>query len=116
LDVHGTVVSGPLFPAQIWHAYMGTAVGNRPDVSFPPAQTQPVFTSWRGQWEFGGAYGLTTTTTSTDTTPAPPAPREQSTTHATTTQQSPPTTTVAPGTTTTAPPPPPPPTETTVAP
>jgi penicillin-binding protein 1A len=118
LDVHGTVVSGPLFPAQIWHAYMSTAVGNRPDVAFPPAQTQPVFTSWRGQWEFGGAYGLTTTTTSTNTTPAPPAPREQVTTHATTTTQAPPpTTTVAPAPTTTAPPPPPPPpTETTVAP
>jgi penicillin-binding protein 1A len=118
LDVHGTVVSGPTFPAQIWHAYMSTAVGNRPDVAFPPAQTQPVFTSWRGQWEFGGAYGLTTTTTSTNTTPAPPAPREQVTTHATTTTQAPPpTTTVAPAPTTTAPPPPPPPpTETTVAP
>jgi penicillin-binding protein 1A len=117
LDVHGTVVSGPTFPAQIWHAYMSTAVGNRPDVAFPSAQTQPVFTSWRGQWEFGGAYGLTTTTTSTNTTPAPPAPREQVTTHATTTQAPPPTTTVAPAPTTTAPPPPPPPpTETTVAP
>jgi penicillin-binding protein 1A len=118
LDVHGSVVSGPTLPAQVWHAFMGTAIGDRPDVPFPPAQTQPVFTSWRGQWEFGGAYGVTSTeSTPTDTTPAPPAPREQATTHATTTRAPAPTVTfTVPPTTTVSPPPPPPPTETTVAP
>ena len=37
LNVHGIAVSGPTFPAQIWHSYMETAIGNRPDVPFPPA-------------------------------------------------------------------------------
>ena len=39
LSVHGIAVSGPTFPAQIWHLFMDTAIGNRPDVPFPPAQT-----------------------------------------------------------------------------
>ena len=118
LDVHGSVVSGPTLPAEVWHAFMSTAIGNRPDVAFPAAQTQPAFTSWRGQWEYGGAYGVTsTTTTTTDTTPAPPAPREQATTRATTTRAPAPTTTfVLPPTTTAPPPPPPPPTDTTATP
>ena len=69
-DVHGITVSGPTFPAQIWHLYMDTAIGNRPDVPFPPAQTQPVWTSWRGQYQYSGAYGYDgSTATSTTTTP-----------------------------------------------
>src|SRR3954454_3945587 len=57
LDVHGTIVSGPGLPATVWHTFMGTAIGNRPDVPFAPAQTPPVWASWRGQWEFIGSYG-----------------------------------------------------------
>ena len=49
LNVHGIAVSGPTFPAQIWHAFVGTAIGNRPDVPFPPPLSQPVWTSWHGQ-------------------------------------------------------------------
>src|SRR2546423_11612107 len=45
LSVHGIAVSGPTFPAQIWHDFMTTAIGKRGDVPFPPAQTEPVFTS-----------------------------------------------------------------------
>ena len=45
LNVHGIAVSGPTFPADIWHLYMETAVGKKPDVPFPPATTQPVWTS-----------------------------------------------------------------------
>jgi Membrane carboxypeptidase (penicillin-binding protein) len=67
LNVHGIAVSGPTFPAQIWHSYMGTAIGNRPDVQFPPASSQPVWTSWRGQYQYSGAYGLTSTTDTTTT-------------------------------------------------
>ena len=59
LNVHGIAVSGPTFPAQIWHLYMDTAIGNRPDVPFPPAQTQPQWTSWRGQYQYSGSYGTT---------------------------------------------------------
>src|SRR5437764_10430455 len=75
LSVHGIAVSGPTFPAQIWHTFMTTAIGDRPDVPFPPAQTEPVWTSWRGQWEYSGASGYSTSTSSspsgtTGTTPA----------------------------------------------
>ncbi len=119
LNVHGIAVSGPTFPAQIWHTYMGTAVGNRPDVPFPPATTQPEWTAWRGQYQYSGAYGTTTTssqtstsTTNGQTTAGASTPRTQ---HATTTAAPPPATTVAP-----PPPPPttapPPPTETTPVP
>jgi penicillin-binding protein 1A len=110
LNVHGIAVSGPTFPATIWHDYMTTAIGNRPDVPFPPATTQPVWTSWRGQWQYSGSYGTTTAATTTSagttkagttavtrtqpaTTTAPPA----------TTVIVPPTTTAAPPTDTTAP-------------
>ena len=34
LNVHGIAVSGPSFPATIWHLYMETAIGKRPDVPF----------------------------------------------------------------------------------
>jgi len=115
LDVHGSVVSGPTLPAEMWHAFMSTAIGNRPDVAFPAAQTPPVWTSWRGQWEYGGAYGLTSPTTSATATTT--QPREQATTDVTTTAPVAPTTTFAAPPTTTAPPAPPPaPPDTTVAP
>jgi penicillin-binding protein 1A len=94
LSVHGIAVSGPTFPAQIWHTYMDTAIGKRPDVPFPPALTEPVWTSWHGQYQYGGAYGAYGATTTTDTT-----------TTATTTKAAPATTTTAPPqATTTAPP------------
>jgi len=105
LDVHGIAVSGPTFPAQIWHTYMGTAIGNRPDVPFPAATTEPVWTSWRGQYEYSGAYG--TATTSTDTGATATSPKSGTTSP---TRTLPPTTappsTVVPPTTTVAPPPP----------
>jgi penicillin-binding protein 1A len=114
LSVHGIAVSGPTFPAQIWHTFMGTAIGNRPDVPFPSAQTQPVWTSWRGQYQFSGSYGYSTTTsgdttssTQTSTRPAPPkpsgSPKPTTAPPATTAPPLPPTTT-------SEPPPEPPPT------
>lgn len=115
LDVHGIAVSGPTFPAQIWHSYMGTAIGNRPDVPFPPAQTDPVWTAWHGQYQYGGAYGgygySPTTSTATTTTSGGQTTAQQPTTVVTqkpvvTTQ--PPATTIAPPPATTTPVPPPP--------
>lgn len=100
LDVHGIAVSGPTFPASIWHLYMETAVGNKPDVPFPPPLTQPVWTAWRGQYEYSGSWGTTTTGTTTTATATGAAP---TTTGAPTTA----TKTVAPPATTSAPPPPP---------
>jgi penicillin-binding protein 1A len=108
LNVHGTTVSGPTFPAQIWHLYMNTAVGNRPDVPFPPAQTQPVWTSWRGQWQYSGSYGYSTTTAAGTTTSG--TTTASGTTSKATTSAPPPTTTaptIAPPPPTTALPPPP---------
>jgi penicillin-binding protein 1A len=97
LHVHGIAVSGPTFPASIWHLYMSTAIGNRPDVPFPAPRTQADFASWRGQYEYGLAYGTSTTTTgstTTGTTPrvTNPTTRAQTSTVApTTTVPSPPT-------------------------
>jgi penicillin-binding protein 1A len=114
LNVHGSAVSGPTLPAQIWHTFMGTAIGNRADVPFPPATSQPVWTSWRGQYQYSGSYGLpstTATTTGATTT-------SSGTTGTTRTQKAgttaPPTTTVAPPPSTTTPPPPTEPTTTQV--
>jgi penicillin-binding protein 1A len=76
LSVHGITVSGPTFPAQIWHRYMETAIGSGPDVPFPPARTQPAWSYWRGQYQYSGApYGYASTssaTTSAPTTAATP--------------------------------------------
>jgi penicillin-binding protein 1A len=106
LNVHGTAVSGPTFPAQIWHTYMGTAIGNRPDVPFPPATGTPSWTSWHGQYQYSGASGYTSTTstgsTPTASTSRPSAP---STTQRFTTTTAPPATTIEPPPSTTAPPP-----------
>ncbi|HVM58567.1 MAG TPA: transglycosylase domain-containing protein [Gaiellaceae bacterium] len=119
LDVHGIAVSGPTFPATIWHLYMETAVGGKPDVPFPPALTQPVWTAWRGQYEYSGAWGTTSSSTTTETATGP-APA--TTSGAPTTTSAPPATTVAPppsppATTSTEPAPPPQtPTETTPTP
>jgi penicillin-binding protein 1A len=104
LSVHGIAVSGPTFPAQIWNLFMDTAIGSRPDVPFPPARTQPVWTSWRGQYQYSGSssYGYGSgsgSAATTTTTEEPPASTAQPTTA--------PATTAAPPTTTSAPPPPP---------
>jgi penicillin-binding protein 1A len=109
LDVHGIAVSGPTFPADIWHLYMETAIGNRADVPFAEASTKPVWTSWRGRYEYSGSWG-TATGGGTATTPA------TTTAAARITPPPPPATTVSgpppaapPATTAAAPPPPPPP-------
>jgi penicillin-binding protein 1A len=110
LNVHGIVVSGPTFPAQIWHAYMETAIGKHPDVPFPAARSEPSWVYWHGQYEYSGSYGYSssrstststsTATTTTRTAPPPAGPVKP----ATTTEPAQPTTTPA---TTTEPEPPP---------
>jgi penicillin-binding protein 1A len=112
LDVHGIAVSGPTFPAQIWHLYMETAIGNSPDVPFPLPKTKPVWTNWRGQYQFAGAPPTTTTTpvpaikkptttAATTTAPSfvyPPATLGQTTTAPPATAATPPPTTASPTT------------------
>jgi penicillin-binding protein 1A len=97
LNVHGIAVSGPTFPADIWHLFMETADGKGHDVVFPKPATTPTWLPWRGQFEYGYAYGLPAATPTTTAEPKP-KPRPATTTSA----PAPPTTTVAP---TTAPPP-----------
>ena len=110
LNVHGTAVSGPGFPAQIWHLFMDAAIGNRPDTQFPRALTAPQWTSWQGQYQFSGAYGTTGTTgTTTGATTAPRTTRSVHTTTARPVTTAPATTTappLPPTTTETQPPPP----------
>jgi penicillin-binding protein 1A len=71
LSVHGITVSGPTFPAEIWHRFMETAIGDRPDVPFPAAQTQPVWTYWRGQYQYSGSYGYTSSSSSSSSSETP---------------------------------------------
>jgi penicillin-binding protein 1A len=123
LSVHGIAVSGPTFPAQIWHLYMDTAIGNRPDVPFPPALTKPQWTSWQGQYQYGGAYGTGSTygaagvAGAASTTTAPRATRPAQTTASAPVPREPVTvTTPAPPPATETQPPLPPPTVTGVQP
>jgi penicillin-binding protein 1A len=114
LDVHGIAVSGGTFPAQIWHLFMETAVGGRPDVPFPPAKTEPVWVSWRGQYQYSGSssYGYGSgsgSAATTTTTEEPPASTAQPTTAPATTAAPPTTTSAPPPPSTTEPPPEPPP-------
>ena len=95
LNVHGIAVSGPTFPATIWHLYMLAATGGRSDVKFPSPTTKPVWVTWKGQYQYGLAVGTTTTSTTT-TTAKPPA----RTTTAPATTTAPTTTATAPATTT----------------
>ena len=97
LNVHGIAVSGPTFPATIWHLFMEVVTAGRPDVKFPAPKTKPDWSTWRGEFQYGLAYGTTTTTTTTTTTAKPPPPT--TTAAATTTVR----VTTAPATTTTAP-------------
>lgn len=103
LDVHGIAVSGPTFPADIWHLFMEAADGSRADVPFPAPTTKPVWLPWRGSYEYGLSYGTPSATTTTTTTTAKPKPKTVATA-TTPTFTATPTTTVAPPDTTTAPP------------
>ena len=107
LDVHGIAVSGPTFPADIWHLFMETADGTRGDVPFPAPTAKPVWLPWKGLYEYGLAYGTTTTATTTTTAKPKPTPQTvvtvttptvAATTVATTTEPPPDTTTTVPTT------------------
>jgi penicillin-binding protein 1A len=108
LDVHGIAVSGPTFPAQIWHIFMESALGNRPDVPFPQPTTAPVWTSWHGQYEYGGASGPYTSTSTYAPAPSPSPTTQRPSPVAPTVETIAPTPAPAPATPAPAPPPPPP--------
>jgi penicillin-binding protein 1A len=110
LNVHGITVSGPTFPASIWHLFMSTVIGERKDVPFPEAKSEPKWQTWHGRYQYSGGY-YTPATTATTTTSTAAATTSAATT---TVQERParpePATTTAPATTT------PPPSTTTVPP
>jgi membrane peptidoglycan carboxypeptidase len=113
--VHGIEVFGGTFPAQIWRAYMLSALRNQPPRGFTqPAGTVP-WLPWCGRFQYAHDYASarpvgacrkllrksrTTTATATTTISTRPQPPT------TTPQTLPPVTTPSPRTTTTAPPPP----------
>jgi len=105
LNVHGIAVSGPTFPADIWHLFMEAADASRPDVPFPRPTTTPTWLSWRGRFEYGLAYGTTAAATTTATTTHRVTTAPATTSFVRTTIVAPTTTTVATtDTTQTAPP------------
>ena len=104
LDVHGIAVSGPTFPADIWHLFMESATAGRGDVAFPDPTTQPHWVRWHGRFEYGYAYGYATTPATTATTTTATAKSVPTTTApAATTATVPAATTVAPPPDTTTP-------------
>jgi penicillin-binding protein 1A len=102
LNVHGIAVSGPTFPAQIWHLFMGAAIGGGPDVPFARPVTTPEWTSWQGQYQYQGASGTvrTTGTTTGTATTVSRSPRTASTTTTAATLPTEPATTILPPVTT----------------
>jgi penicillin-binding protein 1A len=101
LNVHGIAVSGPTFPASIWHLFMESVIGAGKDVPFPAAKSQPRFATWRGRYEYaGGSYTpAPATTTPAETTTAK---ARTTTAPATTTALTPATTSAPPTPATTA--------------
>jgi penicillin-binding protein 1A len=97
LSVHGIAVSGPTFPAQIWHYFMESAVGPMPVRDFTPARGQPTWVSWHGQYQYGGASGYGSSSGySSSTGSATTAPAPATTSAKPTPQPAQPATTVAP--------------------
>jgi len=99
LNVHGIAVSGPTFPATIWHLYMETVTAGNPDVKFPVPTTKPAWATWHGVFQYGLAYGTPTTTAVTTTTRRPPPATTTQVTTSPTTSETTPTTTIVPVTT-----------------
>src|SRR3954469_57010 len=73
LDVHGIAVSGPTFPAQIWHAFMAAAATRSRDVPFAAPSSPPRWTAWSGTYEYGPGGAPRTATTTVATSASVPA-------------------------------------------
>jgi penicillin-binding protein 1A len=81
LNVHGSIVSGPGFPATIWRLFMESAIGSSKALDFPDPQQEPHFTPWRKQYSV--SYAPPPATPSP--TPAPAATTVEPTTTGSTT-------------------------------
>ena len=107
-NVHGIAVAGGTFPAQIWHEFMQTAVGQQRARDFPPPDRNPSFSYWhRGQYSLGYVPSSPTSSSTASTATSRPATTDAApaTTVSPPTQAPPPTATTAPATTTTEQPP-----------
>jgi penicillin-binding protein 1A len=69
LHVHGSIVSGPGFPATIWRLFMESAIGSSKALDFPDPKQDAHFTPWRKQYSVSYAPP-----------PATPAPAPAATT------------------------------------
>ncbi|HLX19638.1 MAG TPA: transglycosylase domain-containing protein [Gaiellaceae bacterium] len=105
LDVHGIAVSGPTFPADIWHLFMESATAGRPNVGFPAPKTKPVWQNWHGEYEYGYAYSYSTPSTTTTSIPVAKPATSTTATAVEPTTTAVPTVTIAPPPTITAAPP-----------
>ncbi|HET7571803.1 MAG TPA: transglycosylase domain-containing protein [Gaiellaceae bacterium] len=106
LDVHGVAVSGPGFPASIWHLFMSDALGKRKDVPFREAASTPEWAPWRGRYQYyGSAVSSSTTTAATTTAKRAETTTAATTTAADTTTEPPPPVLIPPATTALPPPP-----------
>jgi len=56
LSVHGIAVSGPTFPATIWHLFMESAAGHHKNVPFRKPVAKPKWTTWRGEYQYYGGW------------------------------------------------------------
>jgi penicillin-binding protein 1A len=107
LNVHGVAVSGPGFPASIWHLFMDTAVGRGKDVPFREPASTAEWAPWRGKYQYYGSWSAPAPATAPATTSAAttaPATTSAPTTAPATTQEPPPPLTVPPVTTALPPP------------
>jgi penicillin-binding protein 1A len=118
-SVHGIPVTGGSFPAQIWHLFMSSAIGQLEPVDFPEPKDEPEWKDFeRGQYARSFGYyrenndyvAPTTTTEAADTTTAATTPMAPPANKPAPPPRKPPvkTTPPAPPPTTTAPAPPPP--------
>jgi penicillin-binding protein 1A len=89
-NVHGIAVSGPTFPADIWHRFMQPALALTPVHGWALPTVWPSWRSWRGRYEYSGSssdqYSQSYTpsytrptygTTQSQSPPPPPAPSPQ---------------------------------------
>jgi penicillin-binding protein 1A len=115
--VHGIDVSGPTFPATIWHLFMQRAVDFAPfPKAFPVAHSSPVWITHRLQYAMSGAYSTGSSSSSSGPYYGPPATPNSSGksggyTPTPTTSKLAPAPTPPPATTPSPSPPPPPPAE-----
>jgi penicillin-binding protein 1A len=80
LSVHGSIVSGPGFPATIWKLFMESAIGGSRELDFPYPRQEAHFVPWRKQYEVGSSSGYYSSEPSAPATTTEPASTSEPTT------------------------------------